>query len=235
MNILYRRKPNRSLFFVRTAFKRPNPFVTRFALGVCAVLIGLVPSTTVAAQPGGSVIATLGYIHGISGEDSDRGGPAASVGAFFRISPVIDLGVSLAYYGLGTHTTFISDFLVPGGSYQEDYTINMLDVDLSCRLRKASGSIRPYATIGGGVVIKSSKDTIVVKDASGSLIPGYQFFESRSGSNLLIVLGAGVDFPHVLGPLGIGINGRWRMIPGIGDEGLGFAHYLTISIGISIN
>jgi hypothetical protein len=52
-----------------------------------------------------------------------------------------------------------------------------------------------------------------------------------------MVLGVGTDFPHVLGALGVGIHGRWRMIPvyQANEQGITFAHFLTISVGVSLN
>jgi len=226
MNILDRRRTNSSLFFVGTAFKRPYASATRLALGACAALIGLLSPATVAAQSRWSGIATIGYIQGINNFASDRSGLAGSVAAYFGISPSISLGLNLEYYGLGWCTISHHDPYDPANTWQSDTHLNMLEADLSCRIRKASGSIRPYTTVGGGISISYWQERFV--DSPQTL--------SWSEVQPLVVLGVGADFPHVLGALGVGIQGRWRMIPTYVDEsGITLAHFLTISIGISLN
>jgi hypothetical protein len=215
----------------------PRLFAKRLALGACAVLIGLLSPATVAAQSRWSGVATLGYIHRIAGYQRfyfHEGGPAALVGAFFKASSAIGLGLSLEFVSFGTKPYFYSYNSIPGETMQQDERLNILDAALSCRIRKASGNIRPFAAIGGGISIWFWKNTWVAKDASGSSIPGYPHSESFSEAQPLIVFGVGVDFPQVLGDLGVCIHGRWRMIPSWTD-GLDWGHYLAISIGISIN
>jgi hypothetical protein len=234
MDFSNRQESKRSLMLVTAVFKRPNHFATLHALGACAVLIGLLLPTPIAAQSRWSGVATIGYTFEVDDEPDKRSGPAALAGAFFRFSQAISLGLSFEYDYNGKETIFQPYGSIPGATMQIDPRKSMFTADLSFRIQKPSGNARPYATIGGGILILLTDTTWIARDASGSLIPGSSSQESLSEKRPLIVLGVGIVLPDVLGALGVGIHSRYRLAVGL-EDGWSWNHYLTISVGISIN
>jgi hypothetical protein len=156
----------------------------------------LVTCSVATAQSRWSGYATLGLFGGIYGDDQEEIGFTASVSAFSRINRVIGLGPSFAYHKIGD------------GS---------LDADLSLRIRKPAGRIRPYATIGAGLSMR------------------HVFSGTHSHLGPLIVLGIGAYFPNVIGTLGVGIHGGCRGIFHEIDGGFFGDLNLTISLGIYLN
>lgn len=215
MKILGQSKSNKSFIYLKATFRRSNRLAACLALGASAFLIGLTSPAPALAQSALSGVATVGFALDM---ESKQGGFAASVGLFSRINQVLSLGLNLGYDKYGTETTNLGI----------NYKRHVLAADISLRIRKPSGNTRPYATIGGGILILSTEETWHYDDGSN--------FSSRRTSKMpMLILGVGLDFPKVLGALGAGIHARYRLAAESVSAELGLEHYLTISLGISLN
>jgi hypothetical protein len=153
-------------------------------------------------------------------QDGDPGGSfGVLANAFIYPHPGLGLGAEIAYHGYGTHPASIAETEVPGGvilSFEGKNGIAATQATAQALFRGTHGSVRPYATIGGGFyVLKATiKGTIRAEDRWTQFRVWQPLEESRSETELGFNLGAGLQhFPrnHRSGFL---IDARIHVIPG---------------------
>jgi hypothetical protein len=203
-----------------------------FRAGAMITLAALtiLPAAAAAQQGGWRIGVSGGYAGGIG--DSFEGPGSVTIGAT-ALRPIgrnVDVGIEFAYHGLGTSTTRLADLYGPGSTYREDFTRSAWQATGNLRLRPATSPIRPYLSAGGGAYLLRIRDVIEVRDATGQLIPQYQFRQTDGQVYPGVNAGAGADRLVALGRLGLGLHARWHRII---SEGIG--SFVTVTVGLSVD
>jgi hypothetical protein len=196
-----------------------------------------------ATPAGAQLTAAAGYTKIAEvGEESSEQGPAARLGLYLGARRAFSFGLEVGFdrLGEGGYMWGPQSCLLPGGGTGDcfgDFRAqdNGLSLSVIARYQVLSPGVSPYFLVGFGGLRTRSHVRQVVTDGAGNRLPNFEFDVTRSESNAMAHLGAGVAVALRGSPVMLTLEGRVSPVLYNSDGSPGIAFGRSLLAGVRLN